>query len=284
MMTLIGTPPNMVLAGLYHQFYGLEISFFKWLLIGVPCGVLLLGATWWILTYWLFPLKGDISEMTPLAKTSWSTAEKRVLLIFSLTALGWIFKGLLNQLPYLASLSNSHIAMGGGLLMFLIPDGQGKRTFLLAGPDIIRLPWGILALFGGGLSLAAGLSGVGLLDLVGAGVSNLGGASVWVLLLAVIVVTIVLTELMSNVALVSVFIPVIFGISQYNHLPPLFLALPVALASSCAYMMPISTPPNAIVYASGRLKVRQMMWAGAVLNPVAIALIAGVMWIWHWWP
>ena len=169
-------------------------------------------------------------------------------------------------------LNDTVTAMAGGILMFLIPVNLKKREFLLDWSDTIRLPWGILILFGGGLSLARGMERTGLIQLIGDSIAC-NDFNVVILSTLLIATMLFMTEVMSNVALATIFIPVVLGIAQGLELEPIGLAIPVTLAASCAFMMPISTPPNAIVFASGRIKIHQMMKAGFILNLVSVLIL-----------
>jgi sodium-dependent dicarboxylate transporter 2/3/5 len=170
-------------------------------------------------------------------------------------------------------LNDTNIAIGGGLLMFIVPINFEKQHFILTWEDTKRLPWGILILFGGGICLAKGLESTGVIKAVGDSIAAQSHLTLWQLLLILIIVTVVLTEFMSNVALVTIFIPVVFAIASGLHLNPVQLALPVTFAASCAFMFPISTPPNAIVFASGHIKMRDMIRAGVLLNIASILII-----------
>jgi sodium-dependent dicarboxylate transporter 2/3/5 len=167
--------------------------------------------------------------------------------------------------------------MAGGLLMFVVPVSWKKGEFILHWESTSKLPWGILILFGGGLSLASGLEEAGLIDLIGDWVANSFNGSAFLLCLVLTAVSLFATEVMSNVALVTVLLPVVFGIAEKSGIDATYLTIPVTLAASCAFMMPISTPPNAVVYSSGHVKVGEMMKAGIWINLLAIVIIVGLM-------
>lgn len=283
-VTLIGTPPNLVFAGYYFDHFGTDFEFSRWLMIGIPCGILLLFGAYFLLTQFLYPLKTQkIEGVQQLFDEKWSALgkmqlpEKLVLVVFSLTVFCWVFSSQLNELLGSKVLNNTNIAMGGGLLMFMVPVSWKKGEFLLDWKSTSRLPWGILILFGGGLSLASGLDEAGLIDLLGNWVATSFSGSVVVLCLVITAVSLFATEIMSNVALVTVLLPVVFGIAEKSGIDPTYLTIPVTLAASCAFMMPISTPPNAVVYSSGHIKVAEMMKAGIWINLLAIAIIVGLM-------
>ncbi len=283
-ITLIGTPPNLVFAGYYFEAMGEEFSFARWLMIGIPVGVLLLALCYLVLTGLIYPLKQHkVEGLEALFESRWqalgtvSKAERAVMFVFALTVLCWVFAAPINDVLGSKVLSNTNIAMGGGLLMFLVPVSWKKGEFILDWKSTQRLPWGILILFGGGLALASGLEKAGLIDLLGAWVSESFPASPLILCLVLTAVALFATELMSNVALVTVLLPVVFSIAENSGIDITFLAIPVTLAASCAFMMPISTPPNAIVYASGYIRIPQMIRAGIWMNLIAIALIVAIM-------
>lgn len=278
--TIIGTPPNVVFIGLLNKFNGQQISFGQWMLIGVPVATLLLICNYLIVTKILFPNKIDkikgsdqliktrLSELGPMRKE-----EKLVLTIFSLTSFFWIFQQLINeQLLQAEVLNDTNIAMAGGLLMFIVPIDIKNLKFILHWDDTKNMAWGILILFGGGLCLAEGLSEAGVINAVGAWVVAQTEFNIFFVLL-LIVLSVVLSEMMSNVALVNIFVPVIFGIAQSLNINPILLALPVTLAASIGFMFPIATPPNAIVFSSGYIRMKDMVRAGLLLNIVSIIII-----------
>lgn len=277
--TIIGTPPNVVFVGLLDQFYHQKIDFSKWILVGMPLSILLLACAYWIITVLLFPnrltkihgadtlVKNKLTELGAIRKE-----EKLVLTIFCITSGLWIFQQPLNLLFGQEILNDTNIAMGGGSLMFVVPSSIRKFKFLLHWRDTEKLSWGILILFGGGLCLAQGLSNAGIIQAVGARIAEQSTSVNW-LLLGLITASVFITELMSNVALVQIFIPVVFGIAVNLGLDPIALAMPVTFGASMAFMFPVATPPNAIVFSSGHMKVKDMMRAGIVMNIVSVTMI-----------
>ncbi|MFN7187076.1 MAG: SLC13 family permease, partial [Cyclobacteriaceae bacterium] len=200
------------------------------------------------------------------------TGEQRVLIIFALTSLCWILQQPLNLLVGRDMLNDTNIAMSGGMLMFIVPVNLRQMEFLLDWKDTAKLSWGILFLFGGGLCLAEGLENAGIIQLLGkwiAGQSSFGGWLVFVLILS----GVLLSEVMSNVALVQIFVPVVFGIADGLGVNPVLLAMPVTLSASIGFMFPIATPPNAIVFSSGYIRMKDMVRAGVLLDMVSIAII-----------
>lgn len=279
--TLIGTPPNLVLAGYFKEQLSIDVSFFDWMKVGLPFSLILLFITYWMLVKLLFPSRlgkfqavGNMiqSELSAMGKPSRS--ERRVLYLFLLTASLWVMRGFLNEvLPFL-QLNDTGIAITAAILLFIIPgDGGEGKTELLNWKDTKNLPWGILLLFGGGLCLAGSFKEVGLIDRIGETVSGMDLSGRLILMLVLSAIALFLTEVMSNVALTTVFVPVVAAIAIGIGLEPEYLAIPVTIAASCAFMLPMSTPPNAIVFASGKIRIVQMARAGIVLNIIAVLLV-----------
>lgn len=279
MATIIGTPPNVVFAGYMRETLNIEVSFAEWLIVGLPFSLILLLLTYWILVKVMYPnrlgqfagaqelIREEISELGPVSR-----GEKRTLAVFIAAAFCWIFQVQLNRwFPFL-NLSDTAVALAAAIGLFVIPSDWSRGQFLLEWRDTERLPWGILLLFGGGLSLADSLASTGIIDLIGNQFKGLSTAS-WLVILGLSTVSLFLTEVMSNVALVTIFLPVVGGIALGMGIPPEEMCIPVTLAASGAFMLPMSTPPNAIVFASGHLSIAQMARAGFVLNIVSILLV-----------
>ena len=271
---------NVVFAGFIKETYDLEVSFATWLAFGFPFALILILTTYFFIVKILYPnrlgnFKGaqELIQKEVKALGAMAIGEKRVLMIFLGTALLWIFRSQIVKLFPSLNLSDAGIALIATVVLFVIPVDKRRERFVLEWKDTERLPWGILLLFGGGLSLAAALSKTGIIDLIGAQFASLSGADFWVIL-GLTAVSLFLTEVMSNVALVAVFLPVVGAIAVGIGIDPLIVCIPVTLAASCAFMLPMSTPPNAIVFASGHLKVAQMVRAGFILNIIAILFIA----------
>jgi sodium-dependent dicarboxylate transporter 2/3/5 len=284
--TLIGTPPNALLAGFMRTTYDVEIGFAQWMLLGVPLAVLMLLITWLLLTHWLYPVgnaelpgarRAIREQLAAMGRAS--IAEKRVAIVFAVTALLWISRPLLaNWLPGL-QLSDTTIAIAAALSCFFIPNGVTKGEFLLTWEYAERLPWGVLLLFGGGLSLAAAVAGSGLAEWIGVQLAGLKDWPVLLLVLAVAALIIFLTELTSNIATSATFLPVVAALAVSLGQPPLLLAIPAVLAASFAFMLPVATPPNAIVFASGFITIPQMVRAGLWLNLIGIVVIVGAVYL-----
>ncbi|GAB5538813.1 MAG: DASS family sodium-coupled anion symporter [Salibacteraceae bacterium] len=285
-ITLIGTPPNLVFAGFYFQEMGMEFSFVHWLMIGAPVGITLLLCGYWLLVRFVYPIENSlVTGAKELFDARWyalgklNRAEWSVIGVFTITVLGWILTNPINSLIGKPVLSTTTVAMFGGLMMFVFPVNLSKGEFILHWEDTVRLPWGIIILFGGGLALASGLEQAGIIDDIAFYITDQPIASNVFLMLSLVLLSIFMTEVMSNVALVTVLLPVVFSIAHQKGIDPLGLTVPVTLAASCAFMMPISTPPNAIVYSSGRISVGQMLKAGVWMNLLSCVVIGIVGWI-----
>lgn len=277
--TVIGTPPNSVLIGLLENEYNIQISFLKWMTLGLPFSIVMISISYLVLVKWMFPnrdLKFNASkeviqvELEKLGSTSGK--EKMVLIIFGVTVFLWIFRTLINKIFPDLGLSDTMISIFAAISLFAIPYNIKKGDFIIHWKDTSKLAWGILILFGGGLALAKGMSVSGIVDLVANAIAS---SEISILLTASLLILLMLfmTELMSNVALVAVLAPVVAGIAIGLEIPILYLLIPVTMASSCAFMLPMATPPNAIVFASGYVKVPEMARVGIILNLIAVALL-----------
>jgi sodium-dependent dicarboxylate transporter 2/3/5 len=278
--TIIGTPPNVAYVSYISKQLNNDISFSAWILIGLPVSLLLLFSLYIVLIK-LFPSSIDSNdEMRLLIKNElnalgpMTVPEKRVLFIFITTALLWIFRDLINKFDTI-KLDDNMIAVFGGLLMFVVPAGKGTKQNerILVWSDTTKMAWGILLLFGGGITLATALEKAGLIKMLGVWLSGFSGSSVVFLVIAVTVISLFISEVMSNVAQVIVFAPVVTGIATATGVDPYMLGIPMTLAASCASMMPMGTPPNAIIFSTGHLKLSEMMKAGLIMNLISIVLI-----------
>jgi sodium-dependent dicarboxylate transporter 2/3/5 len=277
--TVIGTPPNSVLIGLLENEYNIQISFLTWMSFGFPFSLIMIMAVYFVLVKWMFPCKGILftssanlihQELEKLGKIS--AKEKRVLTIFAITVFLWITRTVINDLLPGLKLSDTIISLIGAVALFAIPLNIKKGIFVLDWNDTSKLAWGILLLFGGGLALAKGMASSGLVSLITDAIAA-GEFNILLTVSLLIILMLFTTELMSNVALVAVLAPVVAGIAIGLNIPILNLLIPVTMASSCAFMLPMATPPNAIVFASGYVKVNQMVRAGIVLNLIAVGLL-----------
>lgn len=281
--TLIGTPPNALLAGFMLETYDVEIGFARWMVIGLPVSGIMLVLCWLLLTRWLYRVNRN--EL-PGARTAIadalqamgppSPAEKRVGMVFALTALLWISRPLLtNWFPGLL-LSDTGIAIACALLLFVIPSGAGRGEYLMNWQYAERLPWGVLLLFGGGLSLAAAVSDSGLAAGIGAALRGLDAWPTIMLVLVVATLIVLLTELTSNTATSATFLPIVAALAVSIGAHPLLLSVPAIVAASFAFMLPVATPPNAIVFSSGAISIPQMVRAGIWLNVLGVITVVAV--------
>lgn len=288
--TLIGTPPNAVLAAAASQMLGVRIGFAEWMAVGVPLAAVFLPIGWLLLVRWLHPLgalRGDAGEALATERSAlgpMSRAERLVAVVFVLTALAWVLRapkqfgsvslpGIETVLPWV---KDSTIAVASALVLFVLPVDWRRGEFALDWATANRIPWGVILLFGGGLSLARAMEVTGLAAQVGGSVTALGALPEWAILAAVAAVFLFLTELTSNVATATMAMPVLAGAAAGLGVPPLQLMATAALSVSMAFMLPVATPPNAIVFASGYLTVPQMARAGLWFNLVALVLVTAV--------
>ncbi len=282
--TLIGTPPNALLAGYMKTAFNIEIDFARWMVFGTPLAFIMLILSWLLLTYVIFPLKiKEIpggkevirAELKKLGRLSW--AEISVGVIFILASLGWIFLDtILKSWGIKIDKIDSVIAMGVSALLFILPaNNQGDR--LIDWGVAKKLPWDVLLLFGGGLALSAQFSKTGLSLWIGHLVSSFSHLPILFIIFMVTLMVIFLTEITSNTATAAAFLPVIGGVAMgmgYENHQSLLLTIPVALSATCAFMLPVATPPNAIAYGSGYVKITDMIKAGLWLNLVGVVLIS----------
>ncbi|MXW04243.1 MAG: SLC13 family permease [Gemmatimonadetes bacterium] len=283
--TIIGTPPNVFLASFIQSSLGQEISFVRWMGVGLPLVAVFLPIAWLMLTRVLYPLRGEriegsreVTERAYRELGVMSSGERVVLVVFLLAALSWIARPLLVRVQIgdmhpLAGLSDPVIAMVAALVLFVVPVDVKRRVFVMNWETALKLPWGILLLFGGGLSLAAAIRINGVGEYIGHQLGILSGIPVLLLVMAVIALVIFLTELTSNTATTATFIPILAALAPVFDLHPFMLIVPAAIAASCAFMLPVATPPNAIVFGSGHVTIQQMIRAGFWLNLLGVILI-----------
>lgn len=279
--TLIGTPPNTVLAGYLQKTYGYEITFAKWLLVGVPLVVIMLPLCWLWLTKVANPMKlrkvpggRDLINQELRAMGSMSAGERWTALVFALTAIAWIFQKQIEVIfPDPKLVTDAAIGMTGGLILFLIPISLRRNVFVLDWHWASKMPWGVLILFGGGLAMADGFKDTKLADWIGLQVGLLENAPILLLVIAVTTLIIFLTELTSNTATAAMVMPILTAVAIGLGQNPLLLIVPAAIAASCAFMLPVATPPNAIVFGSGYVTIPQMVKSGFGLNILGIILV-----------
>ncbi|WP_203338329.1 SLC13 family permease [Nocardioides limicola] len=289
--TLIGSPPNLIMAGFAEQTYGITITFADWMKIGVPLSVVFLILAWVLLTRVIYPTKlgriaggkqvihDELAALGPMSRAEWN-----VLCVFASAALLWVFRDQLTEsatitsaLPFLTDLTDASIAIGAAVLLFLLPaqrDAGGRRQATLDWRTVqAGLPWGVLLLFGGGLSVAAAVQKTELSEYLGSKVGGLGLLPTVLLIAAVCLIVLLLTELTSNTATAATFLPVLGGVAIGLGIDPMLLLVPAAMAATCSFMLPVGTPPNAIVFGSGRVTMGDMVRAGIWLNLIGVVLI-----------
>lgn len=276
--TIIGTPPNTLLVGYLRENQDINIQFGQWMLVGTPVAIVMLVAAWFVLTKMFFKpeidripggrdlIRAEMDKLGPVSQGEW-----RVLTLFVLAAVSWIALPILFEDP---PIDDAGIAMTIGLLLFFMPAGHARGVRLLDWESAVELPWGVLLLFGGGLALSDQFTKTGLTDWIGESVQALD----WMPLVALVVVLttgiIFLTEITSNTATAATFIPVVAGVAMGLGYDPLLLTIPVALAATCAFMLPVATPPNAVAYGSGYVRIADMVKGGVVLNVIGIVIIS----------
>ena len=278
--TLIGTPPNALLAAYMAKTYGVSVGFGQWMALGVPLVMVMLPLAWLVLTRLAFPVGGTAIKGADRviaderdALGPMSRQEKRVAVVFGATAALWIARPAINAVVPELSLSDPVIALLGAFALFTTPSDLRRGEFLLNWEWARRLPWDVLILFGGGLSLASAIGESGLAQWIGHVMTGGTGWPLFAIVLLVTAVVVFLTEITSNTATAAVFLPLAGAFALSIAVDPFVLTVPVALAASCAFMMPVATPPNAIVFGSGKVTVPQMVRAGILLNLAAIFLI-----------
>ena len=279
--TLVGTAPNAMFAAFMQENYGTNIDFSSWMLVGLPLSAAMLPLAWLALTRWVFnvdfktspegraELRRMLDDMGGI-----TVPEKRVAIVFVCMALLWVFRPILVNTLGLTALDDSGIAMAGAIALFLIPSGDRQDPLLLRWRYAEQLPWSVLILFGGGLTLAVAVSHTGLAAWLGGSLQAVGALNVMLIVIIAATMIIFLTELTSNIATTATFLPVVGAIAIEAGLDPILLTVPVTLAASCAFMLPVATPPNAIVFGSGLLTIPKMARAGLALNLIGIVLVS----------
>ncbi len=275
--TLFGTPPNLVFAGIVKELYDIEISFAQWLAIGLPVSISLLAIAWWYMTQLAFKLRitafpGGLEEIQRLKRDlgPMKRGEIIVAVIFILTALLLILRQWLQH--FIPQLDDTIIAMMAGITLLILPSKERKGT-ILNWREAVRLPWGVLILFGGGMALALGFSETGLADWIGGKFTALNYLPVILLVLVLIVSVNFLTEITSNLATTAMLLPILAAVAQSIDIHPFLIMISATMAASCAFMLPVATPPNAVVFGSGLLSIKDMVRAGLRLNIISILLL-----------
>ena len=294
--TIIGTPPNTAYVGFMADHMNINISFFQWFLFCFPLAVLILIALYLAFTKWLFPNDIKANAKTDSFISSklldlgpWTKAEKRVFIVFICTATLWMTKDLIVNLLSIP-INDTIIAIMGAFALFCLPSGMNPNTNseikvdeeenvnhfnnILNWKDTSKMAWGILLMFGGGLALAKAMENAGVMKMIGEGISNYAPDNRFLLIMLVATVSIFLSEVMSNIAQVIVMAPILASLAIALQIPPIILGIPMTLAASCAGMLPMGTPPNAIAYSSGLIPLKSMLRAGFVLNLFSIVIIS----------
>jgi sodium-dependent dicarboxylate transporter 2/3/5 len=290
--TLIGTPPNALMAAFLKENYQIEISFVKWMAFSIPLVVVFLPIAWLLLTKVVFPVRirripggrelilKELKSQGPLSR-----GELMVLIVFIITAVMWMTRPLLARLQLpggvrpLAGLSDPGIAIGSAIVLFCLPVDFKRGLFVLTWQQARKLPWGVLILFGGGLSLAAAIKTSGVAEFIGRGVSGFQNLSLPVMILLVSTTSVSISQLTSNISCTATLLPIFAAVADGFSFDPLLLVIPTTIAASLAFMLPVSTPPNAIVFASGEVTIPQMCKAGLWLNILGIALVLLLMYL-----
>ena len=278
--TLIGTPPNLVFAGIIQELYGIEISFLKWIIFGLPISIILLTISWIYLTRVAFKfsqINFDVGmveikkQLTELGEIRYE--EKIVLVVFVITGVAWISRTFFLNL-FLPSLDDSMIALMSGISLFLFSTREKNNDEkIMHWEDAVKLPWGILLLFGGGLAIAAGFQSSGLASWIAENLTQLSDFSLFIILLVVITAVNFLTEITSNLATTAMLLPILAPTALILGVHPYILMVGATLAASCAFMLPVATPPNAVVFGSNYLKISDMVRVGILMNIISIIII-----------
>lgn len=283
--TITGTPPNGLLAGFMTQEMGIEMTYARWLALGVPLASVMLPIAWGYLVFIAAPVRIDdapggrrymrerLRELGPMSR-----AEITAVAIFSLTALAWVFHGVIEDRSKMPPIDDASIAIGGAVLMFIAPSGDEEHARIISWRDAERIPWGILILFGGGLALAKAVTHSGLDAWIGGMIAAMGSPGELPLIGGVTVLIGMLTNITSNTATTSTMLPVLSAVGDGLGVDATLLVIAAAVSSSCAFILPIATPPNAIVFSSGRIGIAQMARAGVGLNLIATLVITLMVW------
>ena len=276
--TLIGTPPNLILAGVVKSTYNIEITFTQWMMFGLPISIILLFICWKYLTSYAFDFgkqkftggKEVIDqELKELGKIG--DEEKKVLVVFGMVAFLLVFRSFLKKI--IPAIDDTIIALGGGILLFLIPSKKTGEK-IISWDESSKIPWGILLLFGGGMALAEGFKSSGLAEWIASNLTGLQGLGLMVLIVIIVAAVNFLTEITSNMATTAMLLPVLAPMAISLEVHPYMLMVSATVAASCAFMLPVATPPNAIVFGAGYLKIPDMVKAGIWMNIISIIIIS----------
>ncbi|MDG2220721.1 MAG: SLC13 family permease [Rubripirellula sp.] len=293
--TIVGTPPNALLAG-FLQERGISLGFGRWMLFAIPLVILFLGLCWLMLNRFalktvsqgravsLATLDKQYRQLGPMTHAQWT-----VLTVFSVAVALWVFREPLNHwewlvgyCPWIARLNDASIAMAAAVALFLLPGNQVTGERVLDWESASELPWGVLILIGGGMSLGSAMGATGLTAVMGSRLEVILTLPPVLLVVVLTGLVIFLTEIISNTAITAAILPVLFGLAATGSDGPLPLLVPATLAASCAFMLPIGTPPNAVVFGTGRVPMHSMMRYGLGLNLIGTILIPGLMYLLGW--
>jgi sodium-dependent dicarboxylate transporter 2/3/5 len=285
--TIIGTPPNTVMAGMVEKMFGVQIGFGQWMLFGVPLAVITMAIAWILLTKILFPTGGlelaggakiiddEVKKLGPM-----SNAEKKIVIVGCFMAAFWLARGfmaksafVLGIMPHFKYIGDATIAIFGALILFAIPVNFKKSEFLLDWKTAVKIPWDVILLFGGGLAIANGFAKTGLAAYIASQLGALEGTSMLVFVGAVVLITIFLTEITSNTATATLLVPIMGSAAIAMGVHPFATIVGACVAASYAFMLPVATPPNAVIFGSGCVTIKQMAKAGVWLNIIGTILI-----------
>jgi sodium-dependent dicarboxylate transporter 2/3/5 len=285
--TLVGSPPNASMAGILSKSFQYEVSFFEWMKYGLPFSFVLLVTSYFVLVKWIYPnrlgkfaLGHEIIHTELQALGKWRVAERIVFVVFASTAILWILQEPFAKIarPFGIEITDTTIAILMASLLFILPGGQGQDK-ILDWKDTEKLPWGVLLMFGGGMSLAEAFSNSGLVHQITTGMTGIDQSNEFLFVSMLCAIGLVLTALMSNIAMVNIFVPVVASLAVGAGVSPVLFAIPVTIAASCDFMFPMSTPPNAIAYSSGYIHSKDMLRAGVVLNMLSLLLLCALVYL-----
>ncbi len=286
--TLVGSPPNASMAGILDKSFNYQVTFLEWMKFGLPFSFILLISAYFMLVKVIYPnrlgkfeLGHEIIKAELSALGKWSQTEKRIFVIFLLTAIMWIIQGPVSALlkPHGIELTDTAIAIVMGSALFIIPTGESQKKTILEWRDTEKLPWGVLLMFGGGMSLAEAFSESGLVGTITHSMQAVDQTNVFLFVSLLCFIGLALTALMSNIAMVNIFVPVVAALAVGAGISPVVFAIPVTIAASCDFMFPMSTPPNAIAYSSGFIHSKDMLKAGIVLNILSLVLLMALVYL-----
>lgn len=287
--TIVGTTPNMFAVSFLQNELQTSISFAQWMVIGVPLVILFVPIVWWLMTHLLLPLPNTVEQAPATAEDRtpehagygldttpepWTRGAALTLIIFTATALAWMARPLLAKLPLFTHLTDAGIAIISALLLFVIPENIREKRFLMDWETALKVPWGVLIILGGGLCLAGAIRANGIAELLAMQLTAMGQVPPLVMTLVVVSLIMFLTELTSNVATTTALIPIVAAIATALDMEPLKLVIPATMAASCAFMLPVATPPNAIVFGSGLITIPAMAKVGFWLNLTGILIVS----------